>query len=190
MNVIRLVIKMPLFALLLLVYAIAALFIFFLSGCSFNRARPKLTKIISLTGKYGLIIIGVKVNLKILNSDLNHNFLIVCNHLSYLDVLIISQFIPCSFVTSKEMKRTPFLGQLCSLGGCLFVDRQNRNNLSGEVQELTTALKNGLNVTIFPEATSTNGQCVIRFRRPLFQAAINSKSKVLPIVLNYQILIK
>ena len=186
MSFVRLVIKMPLFLFLLLVYSIFALIIFFLSGCSFDQARPKLTKIISLTGKYGLKIIGVKVDLKILNNNLNDHFLIVCNHLSYLDVLIISQFIPSSFVTSKEMKRTPFLGQLCSLGGCLFVDRQNRKNISDEVQELTRALKNGLNVTIFPEATSTNGQCLIRFRRPLFQAAINSKSKVLPLVLNYK----
>lgn len=56
----------------------------------------------------------------------------------------------------------------------------------GEIQELTDGLSKGLNVTVFPEATSTNGDCVIRFRRPLYSAAINSGVTVLPICINYR----
>jgi 1-acyl-sn-glycerol-3-phosphate acyltransferase len=113
------------------------------------------------------------------------NFLIVANHLSYTDVLAICSELPACFVTSVEIRDTPFLGHICKLGGCLFVERRSRQNLSKEIKEITDALENGLNVCIFPEATSTNGAEVLRFKRPLFKAAIESGKKVLPLTLNY-----
>ena len=58
--------------------------------------------------------------------------------------------------------------------------------IGNEVGEITQALKDGMNVVVFPEATSTNGESVIRFRRPLFQAAFNSGLNVLPLCLNYK----
>jgi 1-acyl-sn-glycerol-3-phosphate acyltransferase len=86
------------------------------------------------------------------------------------------------------MKETPFLGQLCLLGGCLFVERRSKAGLINEVTELAEALKLGLNVVIFPEATSTNGEDVIRFKRPLFQAGLNAEASILPLCLNYKTL--
>lgn len=114
------------------------------------------------------------------------NGLIVSNHLSYLDVIILASGIPTAFVTSKEIKETPFLGEIVKLAGCLFVDRKNRCNLRGEISELREGLLNGLNVTVFPEATSTNGDEVLRFRRPLFEAARESQKAILPLTINYR----
>ncbi len=116
------------------------------------------------------------------------NNLIVSNHLSYTDVLVICAYYPACFVTSVEIRDTPFLGHICKLGGCVFVERRNKRNLGTEIQEVTDALKTGLDVVIFPEATSTNGAEVIRFRRPLFKAAIDSKISIKPITINYRYL--
>ncbi len=185
-GVIRSVIKFPLFAFALFIYFIISFIVYMFCGFDFVRARPHLTKIISLTSRVGLKIIGITVTENIHPVNPNENYLLVSNHLSYIDVLVISRFYPSCFVTSKEMKETFFLGHICMLGGCLFVDRKNRSNLHKEVQELTEALRSGLNVAIFPEATSTNGEGVIRFRRPLFQAAFDADSKVLPVCLNYR----
>jgi 1-acyl-sn-glycerol-3-phosphate acyltransferase len=182
----RAVIKFPFFAFTLMIYFLASTLVALFCGFNFERARPYLTKIIAIASKIALKIIGVKIVQSFHYVDPDENYLIVSNHLSYLDVLVISSFFPSCFITSKEMKDTFFLGQICLLGGCLFVDRRNRENLHNEVKELTGALDNGLNVAIFPEATSTDGSSVIRFRRPLFQSAIDSHSKVLPICLNYR----
>lgn len=183
---IRVIIKFPLFAMLLSLYFLASTIVTILCGFSLERARGYLTKIIALTSRVGLIIIGVEVvSNKKPESSLN-NYLIVSNHLSYLDVLTISSLYPSCFVTSKEMKKTFFLGQLCLLGGCLFVDRKNKSNIHNEVRELTNSLTKGLNVAIFPEAKSTDGSEVIHFKRPLFQAAMDSGAKVLPMCLNYK----
>lgn len=110
----------------------------------------------------------------------------ISNHLSYLDVLIYLAIKPTLFVTSLEIKNTPFLGWLTDLGACLYVDRKSKDNLSQEVSDITQALKEGFDVMIFPEATSTNGEEVLRFRRPLYQAAIDASTYVQAHSLNYK----
>ena len=188
MSLMRLSIRTLIFTAALIGYFIVSSLVMLLSGFNFHRARPFLIQIVSIICKLGLKIFNVKVRKTFAPVDFNDNYLIVSNHLSYLDILIISSYLPTCFVTSHEMKETPFLGHLCLLGGCLFVERRSRAGITGEVKELSNALDDGLNVVIFPEATSTNGESVIRFRRPLFQAAINAHAKVLPLCLNYRTL--
>jgi 1-acyl-sn-glycerol-3-phosphate acyltransferase len=132
-------------------------------------------------------ILGLKVTLAGEAAALlaSHPKLIVANHLSYLDVLAFSMHFRSSFVTSLEVKNTVFLGEIVTAAGCLFVDRKDRRNLGTEVTELTEAMQDGLNVAIFPEATSTNGDEVIRFRRPLFSAALQANVPIVPVSINY-----
>lgn len=186
MSYFRLFIRTIIFALALICYFITAIIILVLSGFKFERARPLLIRLISITSMLGLKLFGIKIRKNFVPLNNDENYLIVSNHLSYLDILIISSFFPTCFVTSTEMKETPFLGQLCLLGGCLFVERRKRAGITAEVAQITNALKSGLNVVIFPEAKSNNGETVLTFRRPLFQAAVNSGMKVLPICLNYR----
>ncbi len=117
--------------------------------------------------------------------DLSASYLLVGNHLSYVDIIALSSIKPTLFVTSKEMQKTPGLGLLCEMAGCVFVDRKNKQNLRKEIQEIIDALGDDSPVTFFPEATSTNGESLLRFRLPLFEAAIASKRSVLPFCLNY-----
>jgi 1-acyl-sn-glycerol-3-phosphate acyltransferase len=93
---------------------------------------------------------------------------------------------PACFVTSLEMKKTPLLGQITLAAGCLFVDRKNRTNIEKEVENVVDGLKNKLNVCIFPEAKSTNGDEVLLFRKSMFNAAILANSPILPLTMNYQ----
>ena len=142
-------------------------------------------QMISRYGALGLKILGIEVEWKG-QVDPKDNHLIVSNHLSYTDVLALAATVPTSFVTSVEIRDTPVLGHICKAAGCLFVERRNKTNLGQEVKEITEALAKGVNVTIFPEATSTNGESVLRFRRPLYNAAIQSGKKVLPLCINYK----
>ena len=130
----------------------------------------------------------MKVEVEVIDPQgylLKDNALLVCNHMSYLDILVLSSIYPSCYVTSLEMKKTPVLGQLCDLGGCVYVDRKNKRNLPKEISEITQALSRGLNVCFFPEATSHNGEELLRFRRPLFNAARYAHKKILPVCLNY-----
>lgn len=112
-------------------------------------------------------------------------YLIVSNHLSYLDILIIATVIPITFVSTIEVKEDPFLGPLVTMGGVLFIERRSLKNLRREISNLAKGLQENLYVCIFPEATSTDGTEVLRFRPPLYRAAVDTGSPVLPICINY-----
>jgi 1-acyl-sn-glycerol-3-phosphate acyltransferase len=186
MRQIRLLFRFFFFALVLVCYFLVAIIIVSLKGFSFDRARHMLTVLIAFTCKAGLRIFNIKIIAENQKNLSHTNALIIANHQSYIDVFAISSIYSTSFVTSHEMRKTPFLGQLCQFGGCLFVDRKNHRNLNAEVNELAHALKQNIPVTIFPEATSHNGEKLHPFRKPLFQAAINANVKLLPLCLNYE----
>lgn len=117
--------------------------------------------------------------------DLTEDYLLVGNHLSYVDIIALSSIKPTLFVTSREMQKTPGLGTLCEMAGCVFVDRRSKQNLRKEIQEIIDALNENSSVTFFPEATSTNGEALLKFRLPLFEAAVVAKKPVLPFCINY-----
>jgi len=132
---------------------------------------------------------NLKIKVRVIGEENLKNLkgaLFVGNHLTYADVLVISSRISACFVTSTEIKRAPVLGQICQMAGCLFVERKNKMNILNEVSELREGLEHGLNVAIFPEATSTNGEQVLRFRKPLYLAAVSAQSAVVPFCLNYR----
>lgn len=110
---------------------------------------------------------------------------IVCNHMSYLDILILSSQIETCYVTSMEMKNAPVLGWATQVAGCLYVERRSKDNLKNEIQDVVDALLKGFHVTVFPEATSTNGEKILPFKKPLFSAAIQTQSFVQPLCLQY-----
>lgn len=152
-----------------------------------SLTRKFLVEIVSFYARIMLWILGIKAEFK--NADYfdrHPNYLIVSNHLSYIDVMILASRFPACFVTSQEVRRSFFLGQIVSLAGCLFVDRKNRSQLKDEINELREALQTGLNVTVFPEATSTNGDEVLRFRRPLFESSLATEKPILPMTINYK----
>jgi 1-acyl-sn-glycerol-3-phosphate acyltransferase len=95
--------------------------------------------------------------------------LLVMNHLSYLDILVISALTPAIFVSKSEVRDWPLFGWLASLGGTLFVERARRTHVGAVNQEIESALADGVLVVVFPEGTSTNGKDVLPFRSPLLE---------------------
>lgn len=151
------------------------------------RLRRYLLRTVALHGKWLLRVLDIEV---ILENDSRaqpeKNYFIVANHMSYLDAPILAAFRPGAFVTSMEMRAVPVLGLITELGGCLYVERRSREKIQNEISSIETALKQGFNVIVFPEATSTNGEKVLQFKRPLFAAAIKTGTPVLPIVIQYE----
>jgi len=95
--------------------------------------------------------------------------LLVLNHLSYLDILVIAALTPAIFVSKSEVRDWPLFGWLASLGGTLFIKRARRTHVGVINREIETALADGVLVVVFPEGTSTNGGEVLPFRSPLLE---------------------
>lgn len=131
--------------------------------------------------------LNIHVNVHRKDEDLfERNYFMVCNHMSYFDILILSSVRPAVFVTSVEMERTFFLGDMAKLGGSFFVDRINRRKMKSEVEALVNLLNQGFNVFIFPEGTSTDGSEILPFKKSLFRVPFQAQFPILPICLKYR----
>ena len=115
-------------------------------------------------------------------------YLYAVNHLSYLDVLVHGALFPSTFITSREMRGTPFLGHICRFAQCFFVDRKNRRRLAQEIRAVAALLESGVPVTLFPEGAAGDGAGVQPFKSPLFKACALAGVPVLPLTLNYRTL--
>lgn len=130
---------------------------------------------------------ALNIDLKVSNTpEKNKTYLLVSNHLGYLDIFAIASTVPSLFVTSVEMKETPFLGFLTEMGGCMYVERRSRNNILNEIKEIEAALNDGFNIVIFPEGRSTNGERVHPFKKSLLMACANSEANIMPAVVNFK----
>ena len=112
--------------------------------------------------------------------------MMVANHLSYLDIVIFSAALPCSFVAKQEIAMWPAFGRLARLGGTIFVDRGSRLSAFETTHVIAERLEDRVPVLVFPEGTSTDGLEVQRFHAPLLEAAIQSGSAITPASISYQ----
>jgi lyso-ornithine lipid O-acyltransferase len=101
--------------------------------------------------------------------------LLVCNHLSYMDILVLASLAPSMFVAKREVKSWPVMGLLAQLGGTLFIDRQRRTHVGKVNDEIQTALDDGALVVVFPEGTSSDGRSVLPFKSSLLEPATLQK---------------
>lgn len=112
--------------------------------------------------------------------------LIVCNHLSYVDIAALGSACPCSFVSKAEVRRWPFIGWAAELAGTVFVRRAHRSEVAGQVEDIKQAIIRGIPIVLFPEGTSTDGSQVLPFRSALLQAALETGCNVTPAALSYR----
>jgi 1-acyl-sn-glycerol-3-phosphate acyltransferase len=113
--------------------------------------------------------------------------LLVSNHLSYLDVLVIAAITPAVFVSKSEVRSWPLFGWLASLGGTLFIERARRTHVGVVNQEIESALADGVLVVVFPEGTSTNGGDVLPFRSSLLEPVTTGTHEISTGYLHYEL---
>ena len=113
--------------------------------------------------------------------------LLVCNHLSYLDIVVLVAQAPTIFLSKSEVRNWPGLGVLVQCAGTLFVDRERRSDVARAGAELGAALKSGTPVCMFPEGTSSDGTRVLPFRSSLLAPAIDHDCRVNPVWIGYEL---
>lgn len=101
--------------------------------------------------------------------------LFIANHVSWLDIPVISAAVPVSFVAKKEVASWPFVSWLARLQRTVFVDRTRRTSVGDTADEMIVRLASGDNVVLFPEGTSSDGGRVLPFKTSLLAAAKPSR---------------
>ncbi len=97
--------------------------------------------------------------------------LIVPNHVSWLDILVIGAHQPVCFLAKREVAAWPIFGTLARLQGAVFVDRSRRMAIPAVNQEIARRLAGGDGVVLFPEATTGDGNRLLKFHSSHFEAA-------------------
>ena len=130
------------------------------------------------------ILAGVGVGYRVDGTPPTHG-LLVANHLSYLDILIIGAATPCFFVAKMEIGGWPFFGKAARLGGTIFLDRASLDSANSVARQMIERLKEPMPVLLFPEGTSTDGAKVLRFHSRLIDPATTTGAQITAAAVRY-----
>ncbi|MEZ5785978.1 MAG: lysophospholipid acyltransferase family protein [Xanthobacteraceae bacterium] len=97
--------------------------------------------------------------------------LIVANHVSWIDIAVITALVPVAFVAKREVASWPLFGLFAKLQRTVFVDRTRRHDTPTVNAEIARRLVSGDPVVLFGEGTSSDGNRVLPFRTALIGAA-------------------
>jgi len=111
--------------------------------------------------------------------------LMVCNHISWLDILVLHASRHCRFVSKADVRHWPLIGTMATAAGTLYIERESRRDAMRVVHRMAEALQAGDILAVFPEGTTTDGADLLPFHANLIQAAVAAKAPVLPVALQY-----
>ena len=97
--------------------------------------------------------------------------LFVCNHISYMDIPVLGSLIEGSFVAKTEVGTWPGFGTLARLQRTVFVNRSKRSSSAEQADSMIGRLRDGDNLILFPEGTSSDGNRTLPFKSALFAVA-------------------
>lgn len=107
--------------------------------------------------------------------------LIVSNHMTFIDSMVLPHLINAVPVSRGDIENWPLLGMLSKMAGLIWVDRQDRRALGMAIDWMKSHLESGMNVSLYPEGTSTDGRGLLPFMSGLFKAAVDTGCPVIPV---------
>ena len=102
--------------------------------------------------------------------------LLVANHISWLDIVVMLAAHYCRFVAKSELKAWPLIGPLATAAGTLYIERSSSRDALRVVHHMAERLQAGDVLAVFPEGTTGDGVAVLPFHANLLQAAIAAQA--------------
>jgi lyso-ornithine lipid O-acyltransferase len=152
---------------------------------------PNRWKIISRLSRSFTFLVRTILNIKVTvvgeEGQLeNGGYVMICNHVSYVDGIILGSMFPIVFVSKREVKHWPIIGPWKTLCGTIFINRQRKDLVASLVKEMRRKLRQETNILLFPEGTSTNGERILPFQTAPLAAPLRNRSIIVPISLAYK----
>lgn len=110
---------------------------------------------------------------------------VVANHLSYLDPVLLAALLPLAPLAKRELSSWPALGGASSAFGVVFVNRADPHSGALALRRAQRLLEQGISVLNFPEGTTSLGDSVLGFRRGIFGLARRLDVDVVPAALRF-----
>ena len=113
--------------------------------------------------------------------------LLVSNHLSYLDILLLSSITPAIFVSKSEVRGLPVFGWLARRAGTHFIERKKRSDVARVNDEANRLLESGMLLVVFPEGTSSDGREVLPFKSSLLEPIVGRRQPLSVAHISYEV---
>ncbi len=133
----------------------------------FGARRPVTPWITRIVCRFDCWMLGLKVNIS--GEPVSGQAVIVANHTSWLDILVLNSFQNIYFVSKAEVASWPGIGSLARATGTVFLERK-RSKAAEHRAMFETRLGHDHRLLFFPEGTSTDGLRVLPFKTTLFEA--------------------
>jgi 1-acyl-sn-glycerol-3-phosphate acyltransferase len=111
--------------------------------------------------------------------------LVVANHLSIIDVLILSADMPCFFVAKIEVGGLSYFGKAARACGTIFLDRSSLESAMSVADQMIERFKLQVPVLLFPEGTSTDGVQLLPFHPRLIDPATSTGTQITTATIRY-----
>ncbi|MCF6213672.1 MAG: 1-acyl-sn-glycerol-3-phosphate acyltransferase [Flavobacteriaceae bacterium] len=134
--------------------------------------------------RFILKILGTKVT--VYGEEFTQSGLIVFNHRSYFDPVVILKNILAYPVGKKEVQSWPIIGNVAKSTGVIFVKRESRASRKDTLKKMRTVLEKGYSILIAPEGTTHINPTTMAFKPGGFIIAAQLGVPILPIALDYK----
>jgi 1-acyl-sn-glycerol-3-phosphate acyltransferase len=141
-------------------------------------------RLIRWVARNALRSIGMRIDVHGLGA-LPHPCVVVANHESYLDGVVLAATLPphFGFVIKREMRSMPGAGWLLERIGAQFVARNNSTGSARDALRVLRSAANGEALAFFPEGTFRPQPGLLPFHNGAFAAAVRASLPVVPLVL-------
>ncbi|MFY9349993.1 MAG: lysophospholipid acyltransferase family protein [Sphingobium sp.] len=112
---------------------------------------------------------------------------LLANHVSWIDILALGGATGAAFVSKDDVAAWPAIGWLAAQNNTLFVSRERRGALSGQIDALRAAMLGHQPVALFPEGTTGDGRTLLPFKPALLAVLLPPPRPVLiqPVHIDY-----
>jgi 1-acyl-sn-glycerol-3-phosphate acyltransferase len=149
-----------------------------------NKAVLWAARLQGFWGRWSLYAMGVQVDVR---GEVPKGTYFVCsNHLTYVDIPLLSALFGARFVAKGEIEQWPLFGMLSKSVGTIFVTPRRRAELLRTAEEIDATLELATNVVLFPEGRASRGVRLERFHTALFEGPVRNGLPCLPVVLHYE----
>ena len=154
---------------------------------TWNRPRSRYRALARATSVWGhgvARIWGMRVRVE--GSPPRDPFYLVCNHISYTDIVLLCAVTPAWFVSKSEVASWPGIGPLTRTALTVFIDRETRKDVRRMNTRIADLVRDGGSVGFFPEGTTFDGTTIHPFKPSLLQPAIELGIPVTVAAISYR----
>ena len=154
-------------------------------GATFLPGLDRRRRWVSRAARAFFILAGIPSEVTGLENLPDDHCIVVANHSSYADGVILQAFLPprFSFVIKGEVRNVPILHFVLRRVGSKFVERFVAAGSSRDARTLVKAAARGESLAIFPEGTFIAAPGLGRFRPGAFSAALNGELPIVPVTI-------